>query len=218
MSKFSWRLGTLAAGILVAAACGSSVAAGPAQYDWEGNLISGIAMSSTGDPRLIEVADYVNSHIKPWLNDPLIIKMINAQNAETKKLKQTQIDTLDIAWLERSDHFLIDARMNNELSTFLRNKRDADKDVIQEIFVYDYKGMNVGETDLTQDYVQGDETKFWKSFGSGPDGMVVEKIAPNGGLPNVSQVSFAIKDPSTDKPIGAVTIGINYDGLSKTKK
>jgi hypothetical protein len=144
--------------------------------------------------------------------------MISAQNAETKKLKQAQIDTLDIAWLERSDHYLIDARMNNELSVFLRKKRDEDKAVIQEIFVVDYKGLNVGETDLTQDYIQGDETKYWKSYGSGPDGMVVEKIAPNGGLPNVSQVSFAIKDPSSDKPIGAMTVGINYDGLSKMKK
>jgi uncharacterized protein YcfL len=188
------------------------------QYDHAGNLVSGVVMTSTGDPRLKEVEAYVTVHIKPWLSDPLIVKMVNAQNADTNKLKQAQIDTLDIAWLERSDPHLINAKMNNELSTFLRKKRDELKDVVMEIFIYDDLGLNVGQTDLTEDYNQGDETKYWKSFGSGPDGMVVEKIKPDGGRPHISQASLAIKDPATGKAIGAVTIGIDYDGLAKMKK
>jgi hypothetical protein len=108
--------------------------------------------------------------------------------------------------------------MGNELSTLLRKKRDEMKDVVMEIFVYDYKGLNVGQTDLTEDYNQGDETKFWKSFSSGPDGLVVEKIKPDGGRPHISQASLAIKDPESGKAIGAMTIGVDYDGLAKAAK
>jgi hypothetical protein len=208
----------VAMALVLGIAASPSVAQPSGQYDYEGNFVSGVVLTSTGDARLKQVADYVTAHIKPWLSDPLIVKMINAQNAETNKLKQAQIDTLDIAWLERSDPYLINARMNNELSAFLRKKRDELKDAVMEIFIYDDLGLNVGQTDLTQDYNQGDETKYWKSFGSGPDGIVVEKIKPDGGRPHISQASLAIKDPATGKAIGAVTIGVDYDGLAKMKK
>ena len=205
----------LAVGIL----CGAGAqAAEQGQYDTDGNLLFGVVANAKGDPRLAEVADYVMAHIKPWIGDQLLVKSVNTQNAETKKLKQAQIDTLDIAWLERSDPYLINARMNSELSAFLRKKRDELKDVVTEIFVFDVKGLNVGQTDMTQDYNQGDETKYWKSFGSGPDGLVVEVIGPDGGKPHISQASFAIKDPSTGKAIGAMTVGVDYDGLAKMKK
>lgn len=212
-------LGATVATFIAFGATNASQAVGlGSQYDYQGNLLFGVATSPTGDPRLKEVADFVTTHIKPWLSDPLIVKMINAQNAETKKLKSQQIDTLDIAWLERSDPYLISARMNNELSTLLRKKRDELKEAVLEIFIFDNKGLNVAQTDLTQDYNQGDETKYWKSFGSGPDGMVVEKVAPDGGRPHISQASIAIKDPATGKQIGAATIGVDYDGLAKMKK
>jgi hypothetical protein len=212
------KYATLAMAVAIGAVASPSMAQTSGRYDYEGNLVSGGVTTNAGDPRLKAVATYVSAHIKPWLSDPLIVKMVNAQNADTNKLKQAQIDTLDIAWLERSDPYLINARMNNELSIFLCKKRDELKDVVMEIFVYDDLGLNVGQTDLTQDYNQGDETKYWKSFGSGPDGMVVEKIKPDGGRPHISQASIAIKDPMTGKAIGAVTIGVDYDGLAKMKK
>ena len=212
------KYAALATTMMLMVAASTQAAETGAQYDHAGNLVSGVVATSTGDPRLKEVEAYVTAHIKPWLSDPLVVKMVNAQNADTNKLKQAQIDTLDIAWLERSDPHLINAKMNNELSAFLRKKRDELKDVVMEIFIYDDLGLNVGQTDLTEDYNQGDETKYWKSFGSGPDGMVVEKIKPDGGRPHISQASIAIKDTATGKAIGAVTIGVDYDGLAKMKK
>ena len=86
---------------------------------------------------------------------------------------------------------------------------------IQEIFVCDEFGFNVAETDPTHDMNQGDETKYWKSVGNGPDGVVAEKVGPDGGFPNISQVSIAIKDPATGQSVGFATIGINVDKLPK---
>ena len=108
--------------------------------------------------------------------------------------------------------------MDNKLSSFLKEKKQKGDGVILELFIFDDRGLNVAQTDLTADYLQGDEAKYWKSFGAGPDAMVVEEIAPDGGKPHISQASLTIKDPNTGKAIGAMTVGIDYDELVKAKK
>jgi hypothetical protein len=160
-------------------------------------------------------ADFVTAHVKPWIGDPAVVKAVNAQNLQTAKLKQAEIDREDIGWLERTDKKLIDSRMNNPLSTFLRAKKKAAGEAVLEIFVFDKKGLNVGETNLTQDYVQGDEAKFWKTYGVGPDAMFADKVGPDGGRPNICQISLTIKDPATGKAIGAMTVGVDTDKLPK---
>jgi hypothetical protein len=192
-------------------------------YDWDGNLVVHAVGIQKGDPRLIEAERYVMTHVKPFINDAIIVDALKARNSEMNKLHQRQLDTLDIAWLDRTDPYLIDSRMNNKASDWLRKKVDelnggpggAKVGPIEEIFVNDDIGFNVAETDLTHDMNQGDETKYWKSVGNGPDGMVAEKIGPDGGFPHISQVSVAIKDPATGQSVGFATIGINIDRLPK---
>lgn len=155
---------------------------------------------------------YALANIKPWLSDPIVVNAINAQNVGTAKLKDIDINRLDIGWMERSNKSLIDSRMNNELSSFLKRKKEASGGIVFEIFVFDQKGLNVGLTDLTQDYNQGDEAKYWKTYQVGPDAIFVDKVAKDKER-NISQVSLAIKDPATGKAIGAVTVGIDVDKL-----
>jgi len=156
---------------------------------------------------------FVVTKVKPWIGDATIVDAVNAQNVETSKLKQQQIDQEDIDWLNRSDQKLIDSRMHNALSTFLMAKKDALGPAVLEIFVFDKKGLNVGETDLTTDYIQGDEAKFWKTYGAGPNAIFVDKVEPDAGLPHICQVSLTVKDPKTGKAIGGMTVGINTDKL-----
>lgn len=161
-------------------------------------------------PHVKPVRDYAMANIKPWLSDPIVVNAIKAQNLETAKLKDIDINRLDIGWMDRSDKKLIDAKMNNELARFLNNKKAAANGVIFEIFVFDYRGLNVGQTNLTQDYNQGDEAKYWYSYQAGPDAIFVDKVGKDGGK-NVSQVSLAIKDPATGKALGGVTVGVDVD-------
>ena len=157
--------------------------------------------------------NFVVTKVKPWIGDATVVDAVKAQDVETSKLKQQQIDQEDIDWLNRTDKKLIDSRMNNPLSTFLTAKKKALGDAVLEIFVFDKKGLNVGETDLTTDYIQGDEAKFWKTYGAGPNAVFVDKVEPDAGLPHICQVSLTIKDPKSGKAIGGMTVGINTDKL-----
>lgn len=171
------------------------------------------AVAAAEDPRLKKVEDYVVANIKPWIGDAIVVDAVKAQNVAHDNIKSAEIDRLDIGWLERTDKKLIDSKMNNELSTFLTKKKASLGDVILEIFVFDKKGLNVGETDLTEDYNQGDEAKYWKTFKVGPDAIFIDKIEPDGGRPNISQASLTIKDPATGMAIGAMTVGVDVDKM-----
>ena len=179
------------------------------------SLTFGLGMAATQETAHVKPATaYVKANIKPWLSDPIVVNAVKAQNIETTKLKDIDINRLDIGWMERSDKKLIESKMNNELSTFLSKKKEAGKGVIFEIFVFDYRGLNVGQTDMTQDYNQSDEAKYWKTYQVGPNAIFVDKVAKDKDK-NVTQVSLTIKDPATGKAIGAVTVGLDVDKLPK---
>lgn len=177
-----------------------------------GAIAFGLATAIAQDAHVKPVTDYAIANIKPWLSDSIVVNAVKAQNVANAKLKNYEINKLDNGWIDRSDKKLIDSKMNNELSTFLKKKKESGNGVIFEIFVFDSKGLNVGQTDLTQDYNQGDEAKYWKTFQVGPDAIFVDKVEKDGGK-NISQVSLTIKDPATGQPIGAVTVGIDMDKL-----
>lgn len=159
------------------------------------------------------VAAYVLEHVMPWVGDRALVSAVEAQNAANAKLTNLDIDKLDIGWIERTDKKLIDSKMNNDLSTFLRTKKEAGQGVIFEAFVFDQMGLNVGQTDMTQDYYQGDEAKYWKTFMAGPGAMFVDQVGEDDGR-RVSQASVTITNPQ-GKPIGAMTVGIDVDKLAR---
>ncbi|WP_137156277.1 PDC sensor domain-containing protein [Rhizobium sp. FKL33] len=162
------------------------------------------------------VTDYVKANVATWINDPVIIEAIKAQNAKTAGLSDADIDGLDKTWraeVDGGDRKMIDEVLNNAASKFLHEKQEASEGVIAEIFVMDAKGLNVGQSDVTSDYWQGDEDKFQKSFGAGKDGFFVDEAEKDESTQALqSQASMTIVDES-GAPIGAVTIGINLDAL-----
>jgi hypothetical protein len=179
----------------------------------------GVMLSSTvyaEEAHVKPVTDYINANVRAWFNDPIIIKAIKAQDAKNANLKQADIDVLDKKWraeVETDSHPFIDSVLGNEVSAFLKAKQEASGGTITEIFVMDDRGLNVGQSDVTSDYWQGDEAKFQKSFGVGPDALFVDSAEKDESTQMLqSQASMTIKD-ETGKPIGAITIGINLDQL-----
>lgn len=163
------------------------------------------------------VKAYIEENVRPWLSDPVLIDAVKAQNAANAALTQAEIDALDQKWraeTESGDKPMIDGVLANPLSAFLKSKQEASSDLITEVFVTDNKGLNVGQSDVTSDYWQGDEAKWTESFGAGPDGLFVDEAEKDESTQMLqSQASVAIKDPASGEAIGAITIGINLDAL-----
>lgn len=160
---------------------------------------------------------YVRSQVLQWVRDPVLIEALRSQNADTAGLGQAQIEALDLQWrteLEQSDQPLIQKVMANAGSKFLRVKRDQSDGMITELILMDKVGLNAGQSDLTSDYWQGDEAKFRKSFGAGPDAIFVDEVEQDESTGLLqSQVSLTVKDPQTGEALGALTVGIDADKL-----
>jgi hypothetical protein len=168
------------------------------------------------DAHVAPVTEYVDATVKPWLSDPVIIEAIKAQNAANAALDQAGIDALDQKWraeVEADSHPMIDGVLASPVSAFLKAKQEASGGTITEVFVTDAKGLNVGQSDVTSDYWQGDEDKFTKSFGAGPGALFVDAAEKDESTQMLqSQASMTIVDEA-GKPIGAITIGVNLDQL-----
>ncbi|MGR6430615.1 hypothetical protein [Rhizobium sp. PAMB 3182] len=179
-------------------------------------LIALPVLAHAEEPYVAAVTEYVNSDIKPWLSDPTVIDAIKAQNAANANLQQSDIDALDQKWraeVEGSDHPTVDGVLANALSKFLAEKKAGSEGVVTEVFVMDSHGLNVGQSDPTSDYWQGDEAKFQKTYGVGADALFVDEAEKDESTQMLqSQASMTIVD-ETGAPIGAITVGVNLDAL-----
>ena len=190
------------------------------KFPWMAAAFTAALMVNTAaradDAHVAPVTEYVKSQVMTWINDPVIINAVKAQDAKNASISQADIDALDKKWraeVEQSAKPTIDAVLSNDASKFLQDKKTAAKGVITEIFVMDDKGLNVAQSDATSDYWQGDEAKFQKSYGVGPDALFVDAAEKDESTQKFqAQASFTLKD-ETGKPIGAVTVGVSLDDL-----
>jgi predicted nucleic-acid-binding protein len=181
-----------------------------------GLLLGAPAFAADGPAK--EVETYLKANVMSWLNDKTVVNAIKAQNAKHASLSEEEIKRLDQQWrteVDAASKPLIESVLKSELSAFLTKKKSESKGVITEVFVMDDKGLNVGQSDITSDYWQGDEAKWKKTFQVGPDAVFYDEIEKDESTQTLQmQVSVSIKDPETGKVIGAVTFGINVDELS----
>ena len=67
---------------------------------------------------------------------------------------------------------------------------------------------------MTSDYWQGDDAKWQKTYQVGPHAVFVDEVEQDESTQRYqTQVSVSIADPVTGEVIGAVTIGIDAEGL-----
>lgn len=183
-------------------------------------FLSAITASTmaVADPEIEAAAQvFAEQSVSSWLGDPVIINAIRVQNTEHADLQQTQIDSLDQQWRAESEDAagpLIDKITGNELSMFLKDVKDSEQGLVTEIFIMDNKGLNVGQSDITSDFWQGDEAKWQKTFQAAPKAMFVDDVEMDDSTQRFqTQINIAITDPETGKNIGAVTIGVDAEGL-----
>lgn len=177
-------------------------------------LTTGVAAANEFQSELEALA---SGQIAEIASSSKVISAVKAQNGETASYDQGKIDELDKTWraeTEAVDQPMIDAVLDNDLSGFLAELQDSSDGLFTEIFVMDAKGLNVGQSDVTSDYWQGDEAKWKDTFGAGSGSVHVSELEEDESTQLLqSQVSVPVVDPDSGKPIGAVTFGVNVEKL-----
>jgi len=189
-----------------------------------GTVLSIVLMAAVAQAQNTTYRQFIEtllkSNIATWLQEPEVIESINTQNAQHTSLTPDDIERLDKQWrAERkaSAQPLINKVLANRLSTFLKDIKQQNDGLFSEIFIMDNKGLNVGQSDVTSDYWQGDEAKWQKTFLAGPKGVLIgDREFDESSGKFLIQVSVSVVDPDSQEAIGAATIGVNLVQLMRT--
>jgi len=169
------------------------------------------------EPHEAPIRDIIKLDVREWMKDPLVIAAIKAQNEKTSGMSEDVILKMDKQWraeTKADKKPLIDGIAGNALSAFLKEKQAESGELISEMFVMDAIGLNVGMSNQTSDYWQGDEAKWQKSFLVGKDAIFIDEAEIDDSTSTLqAQASISIVDPDSGKVIGAVTLGFNLDAL-----
>lgn len=146
-----------------------------------------------------------------------VVSAVKEQNGVTGSYDQAKIDELDGKWREEADAVdqpMIDEVLEKPLSVYLADVQEASGGLFTEIFVMDAKGLNVGQSDVTSDFWQGDEAKWQETFPAGKGAVHISELEQDDSTQTLqSQVSVPVLDPDSGEAIGAVTFGVNVDNL-----
>lgn len=171
-------------------------------------LFSSLTLKAQNTPE--SVIKLTKTKLISWASSEKIVSAVKSQNAKNTPLEK--IKSIDKKWTETSglDDFMSEI-LNNGSSEFLKSLRKDNKYII-EAFVMDNKGANVGMTNKTSDYWQGDEDKFTKCYNNGNGAPFYGKVAFDESTQTyLIQVSVPVIDGG--KTIGAVTFGIDFNNL-----
>ena len=164
-----------------------------------------------------QLREVFEQRLKPWLQDPALIDAINQQNVEHGALTEATIDALDKDWRKQAKAGggpLIDRLLKKKASAYLADRKQESDELVTEVFVMDNKGLNVAISDVTSDYMQGDEAKWQKTYQKGAGQLFVDEVEFDDSTETFQcQVSATVVDPSTGEAIGAITFGINVEVL-----
>ncbi len=182
-------------------------------------MVVGLTFAATGAQAANEFEPQIKAayakHVAGWLSDPAVISAIKAQNVKHASMSAGEIDKADKMWRaekKAGGGDMMKGVLSNALSKFLQGKKAASGGLITEMFVMDNKGMNVGQSDATSDYMQGDEGKWQKSYGAGDGAMFVDEVEFDDSTKSYqAQVSGTISEGG--KAIGAITVGMNVENL-----
>lgn len=179
-------------------------------------LTAGLTMTAHADQHAGAMKSHAASALG-WLDNPTVISAIKAQNVANAGLSQGDIDKLDKQWraeVGAGGGPLINKLMATKLSAYLKKVKDDSQGLYTEIFVMDNKGLNVGQSDVTSDYWQGDEGKWQKTFKVGAGAVDVGDVEEDESTQQIqAQLSVSIADGGN--VIGAVTIGMDMDALGE---
>lgn len=183
-------------------------------------LYVGLAMAAAAwaaGPHEVPIRNFAESTLQEWVNSPIVIKAIRKQNARHAGLSEGDIVAMDKKWraeTKAAKRPMIKRVLANELSRFLAEVSKEQHGIVTEVFIMDNRGLNVGQSAVTSDYWQGDETKWQKTYLVGPGAMIIDDVELDESTQTFqSQLSMSITDQASGKVIGAITVGIDVESI-----
>ena len=179
--------------------------------------LAALAAPAAADSFKPAMEAFLQSDVKGWAADPVLLDALRTQNATSTAYSQAEIDALDQAWraeVGAGSSPTIDPVMSNAAAAFLRSRVEASGGQITEIILMDATGLNVAVSHVTSDMWQGDEAKYTETYPMGPSGVHfgdIEKDESTGRYQG--QISFSITDPATGDVLGAMTVGVDAESL-----
>ena len=123
-----------------------------------------ISIEGLTEDAALFVEDQMN-RLKTIANEPIIHLAIQKSNEQNQDLTKDDIDMLDRNWQENNsmENPLIRKLLTNECAAILK-KYQRKYPQFLEIFVMDNRGLIVGTSNITSDYLQADEAKWSEVF------------------------------------------------------
>ena len=180
--------------------------------------LSGQAMAQPPAPSTDLINKAVMGELYKYFDTPVLKISVLAQNKKHADIDQAMIDSLDKQWREerkKEDQPLIASTLTNPLSSYLTQIQAASLGLYTEIFVMDFKGLNVGQSAISSDYWQGDEAKFQKTYPKGVGAFFIDEpeYDEDRKIWRV-QLNATVSD-SKETPIGAITVEFNLTELAR---
>ena len=158
-----------------------------------------------------KVKALIKNKLIPLISDETMFKAAVAQNA--KGMTQADIDKIDKEWMNAESELPIQKEViKGAMGDYLR-KLEAQVGPVTKTFLMDNQGSLVGSSCVSEDYWQGDEDKFIKSWAKGEGHLFVDKAKVDKSTNSpMQQISLPLVD-STGKMVGALMFGVRTDKL-----
>jgi hypothetical protein len=184
-------------------------------------VLSGI--STSFDLKLQKsVRRLVSGEINLWLTNPVIIEALRSQNHTTSGYSNLMIKELESNWQDEfvsNQYDLIAEVLDRPVSRYLKRVKLNGLGTYHEILLMDGVGLLAGFSDPNDDYWQGEEPKWLKTYHGGKGALYIGNLKfDQSTLAWEVQVSLPVFDPETQKPIGAVTIGVDPSALVESSR
>lgn len=176
-------------------------------------------------PEGFQVSEYEREKIKqlvlPWMQQwilsPDIIQPVVRQNIQNKsKLFETLLAN-DLLWqheFRNSSPAFSATVLENSLSRSLRQLKAKTAGLITEIIVTDERGFNVGISDMTSDYWQGDEAKYLQIFNRPVDTLFFDAVLFDESTRRFQvQLSVQLYQHGNPQAIGVMTVAVDIEKI-----